>query len=89
VNARDENHCTLIHCAAQNNLKKVAKICIRRGGDINARNRRGQTALHFAYSYGFTELADYLISKGADDTILNNDGLTCYEGLSKSDLDRL
>ena len=28
------------------------------------------------------ELAEYLISKGADDSILNADGLTCYEGLS-------
>lgn len=28
------------------------------------------------------ELGEYLKSKGADDSLLNSEGLTCYEGLS-------
>lgn len=47
----------------------------------------GQTALHFCFAYHFEELGQYLLSKGADDSILNADGLTCYEGLSRDDVD--
>ena len=32
------------------------------------------------------ELADYLKKRGADDSILNIDGLSCYEGLNKDNL---
>ena len=48
-----------------------------------------QTPLHYAYSYGFESFGEYLISKGADDSIVNADGLTCYEGLSKDNLGQL
>jgi hypothetical protein len=49
-------------------------------------NLNGETVLHFAYAYGFDELGDYLKTKGADDSILNIDGLTCYEGLHQDDV---
>ncbi|CAB1102998.1 unnamed protein product [Ectocarpus sp. CCAP 1310/34] len=48
-----------------------------------------QTPLHYAYSYGFESFGEYLISKGADDSILNADGLTCYEGLNHDKLGQL
>ena len=42
-----------------------------------------------AAGYGFESFGEYLISKGADDSIVNADGLTCYEGLSKDNLGQL
>ncbi len=42
-------------------------------------NSRGNTCLHYCYAYKFPDLAEYLLSKGADDSILNLDGMTCYE----------
>jgi hypothetical protein len=32
------------------------------------------------------DLAEYLRKKGANDTVLNADGMTCYEGLALKDL---
>ena len=49
----------------------------------------GQTVLHYAYSYGFQELAEYLMEKGADDSLVNADGLTCYEGLSLEEVEAI
>ncbi len=48
-----------------------------------------QTPLHYAYSYGFESFGEYLISKGADDSIVNADGLTCYEGLNQDNIEKL
>ena len=40
-------------------------------------------------TYNHYELADYLLSKGADDSLLNAEGLTCYEGLHRADVSAL
>uniref|UniRef100_A0A7S2KYF9 WW domain-containing protein n=1 Tax=Leptocylindrus danicus TaxID=163516 RepID=A0A7S2KYF9_9STRA len=77
---------TLLMISCQNGNKRIAKLCLRRGGTINLQNMNGQTCLHYAFGYGFDDLGDYLISKGADDSIVNVDGLTCYEGLSLDDV---
>ena len=80
---------TLLHVAAQNGNKRIAKLALRRGADINAQNLNGQTCLHFCYAYRYTALGEYLKGKGADDSLANADGLTCYEGLERGALDRL
>lgn len=80
---------SLIHVAAQNGNKLMAKNLLRNGANINAINGRGNSPLHFCFAYGYQELGEYLISKGADDSIKNADGLSCYEGLNKEDLDQL
>ena len=80
---------TLLHVACQCGSKRVVKMSLRRGADINARNHAGQTSLHFCFAYGFEALATYLIGKGADDGLRNAEGLTPYEGLSLSALERL
>ena len=72
---------TLLHISAQNGHKRVAKLLLRNGADLNSQNNNGQTVLHFAFAYGFEDLGNYFISKGADDSVLNKGGLTCYEGL--------
>lgn len=47
----------------------------------------GQTALHFCFSYNHEDMANDLIERGADDELLNAEGLTCWEGLKRIDLD--
>ncbi|KAJ1452494.1 hypothetical protein M885DRAFT_526843 [Pelagophyceae sp. CCMP2097] len=77
---------TLLSIAVQNGNKRISKICLRRGANVNLANNMKQTVLHFAYSFGFDDLAEYLKSKGADDQPRNADGLTCYEGLSQENI---
>ncbi len=77
---------TLLMVSCQNGNKRMVKLCLRKGSDINKQNTNGNTSLHYAFGYGFSELGAYLISKGADDNITNAEGLTCYEGLRMEDL---
>jgi hypothetical protein len=86
---QDEAGNSLLHIAAQNGNKRMIKLCLRRGAELNAQNLNGQTPLHFAYAYGYNEVGDYLVNKGADDSLRNKDGLTCYEGLGSDDVDQL
>jgi len=81
VDTRDKHGNSLLIISCQNGHKRVVKALLRRGANLNCQNHRGQTALHFCYAYGYQELGDYLVSKGADDSIINNYGLSCYEGL--------
>lgn len=78
---RDKHGNTPLHIACQNGSKRIAKIFLRQGADINSQNKRGQTPLHFAINYNFCKLSSYLVSKGANDQIRNSYALTCYEGL--------
>ena len=66
----------------------MCKFLLRRGANINIQNLSGNTALHYCYAYSNLELADYLKSKGADDSIINVDGLTCYEGLNHESMNK-
>lgn len=89
IDYQDATGNTLLHVAAQNGNKRITKLCLRLGADINIQNFNGQTALHYAYNYGFVPLGEYLVSKGANDAIRNSQGLTCYEGLSMQDIQQL
>mmetsp|Transcript_21852 Transcript_21852/g.36825 ORF Transcript_21852/g.36825 Transcript_21852/m.36825 type:complete len:1703 (+) Transcript_21852:133-5241(+) len=86
---QDDTGNSLLHIAAQNGNKRMVKLCLRRGADLNAQNLQGQTPLHFTYSYGYAEVGEYLVQKGADDSIRNKDGLTCYEGLSAETVENI
>ena len=86
---QDDAGNNLLHIAAQNGNKRMVKLCLRRGAELNGQNLNGQTPLHFAYAYGYNEVGDYLVNKGADDSILNKDGLTCYEGLGADEVEQL
>ncbi|KAG7397160.1 hypothetical protein PHYBOEH_001209 [Phytophthora boehmeriae] len=84
VNSRDAYGNTLLSIACQNGLKRIAKLALRRGANINRQNNRGNTALHFCFAYGYGDsLGAYLISKGADTTIENDEGLVCYYGIAQ------
>ncbi len=84
---KDANGNSLLIVAAQNNLKRAAKLLISHGADLDATNSRGQTALHYAFKYGFLDLFEHLSSEGASQTIQNHAGLTCFEGLTPADLE--
>jgi ankyrin repeat protein len=82
INVRDEYGNTLLTVACQNGSKRVAKIVLRRGADINSRNHKGNTPLHYCYHYGYGDtLGQYLMSKGADASVRNNSGLPCWDGV--------
>ena len=54
------------HIAAQNGLKRIAKLLLRHGAALDAQNNRGCTPLHYCFTYGYGGLGQYLIGKGAD-----------------------
>ncbi|KDO18072.1 hypothetical protein SPRG_16514 [Saprolegnia parasitica CBS 223.65] len=84
VNLQDANGNSLLVIACQNGLKRLAKMLLRRGANINLQNMlgSGQHPLHYCFAYGYGEtLGAYLISKGADVALRNEDGLECYYGI--------
>ncbi|KAG6622395.1 Acyl-CoA-binding protein [Phytophthora cinnamomi] len=89
IDAKDATGNTLLSVACQNNNKRIAKLCLRRGADINTQNLNGQSLLHYCHEYGFHDLMEYLMEKGAKDDLLNADGLTCYEGLTQEAIDAI
>eukprot|EP00434_Breviolum_minutum_P008931 symbB.v1.2.007869.t1/scaffold448.1/size203282/21 len=72
---------SLFHIACQNGNKRIAKLAIKYGGDMDAQNLKGNTGIHFLYAYGYADIAEYFISKGADDSIANETGKTPREGI--------
>ena len=82
VDEQDDKGNTMLLVACQNGHKRMAKIVLRRGANINIQNYLGNTPLHFCYTYGYGDtLGTYLISKGADPDIRNHSGHVCYDGL--------
>jgi len=58
--------------ACQNGLRRLVKLLLKHGADVNAQNQAGNTALHFAHLYGFGDaLGTLLVQEGADRAILN------------------
>ena len=52
---------TLLMIACQNGNKRIAKLCLRRGSQINKQNLNGNSCLHFAFGYGFGTFERYLM----------------------------
>ena len=72
--------------AAQNNRKRISKMCVKAGVPLSASNNMGNSALHYCYSYGYFELGEYLVSKGADPMVRNAEGKTPRETLQPEQL---
>lgn len=62
----------MLHICAQNNLKKMANICIKQGCDINARNRKGMTPLDYCDMLKFSMLAEWMVIMGAENGTMVN-----------------
>ena len=69
IDTTDEFGNNLLIVACQNGNKKIAKLALKYGCNINSINNTGKTAVNFAKRFGHTDLADYLIDKGADDDV--------------------
>lgn len=72
---------TLFHVASQNGIKRICKLAIKYGGDMDSQNLKGNTGVHFLYAYGYQDIGEYFIEKGASDQILNEVGKNCREGI--------
>ena len=79
--SKDIHGNTLLIIAAQNNNKRILKLCLRYGAQINMQNLMGNTALHFAKEYEYDTIYEYLIQKGADPKIKNLRGIEAQFGL--------
>ena len=77
--ARDAHGNTLLHVAAQNGLKRIAKLLLRHGAALDAQNNKGATPLHYCFTYGYGGLGQYLIGKGADQGARDCEGRTCFD----------
>ena len=89
VDTEDEHGNTPLLLAAQQGSKRLLKELMRRGATLDHQNHAGSTALHFLFAYRHQELGEYMLGKGADNSILNAEGLTCYEGLHKDTVDEI
>jgi len=72
---------TLFHVACQNGNKRIAKLAIKYGGDMDAQNFKGNTGVHFLFCYGYPDVAEYFIQKGASEQIPNEVGKMAREGI--------
>jgi hypothetical protein len=87
VKAKDASGNDLLIVCCQNGSVAIARNVIRRGGDVNSCNKAGNTPLHFAMYFKHDEVVSLLQRGGADDEKVNGEGLTCYEGLRRADLE--
>ncbi len=79
---------TILIIAAQNGNKRIAKMALRYGAQINMFNIMGNTALHFCYEYNYIDLAEYLISKGANPNIKNLRQFKACEGVRRKNVEK-
>jgi ankyrin repeat protein len=63
INATDTYGNSLLMLACQQNSRRMVKLLLRRGANINFQSLAGNTCLHFCYSFDFADLAEYLKSK--------------------------
>jgi hypothetical protein len=89
LNVQDPHGNTPLIVACQQGHLNVCKILERFGADLSKKNFKGNTALHYSMAYKFTDIANFLLENGADEFAINNEGLTCYEGLSSGDLENI
>jgi len=80
-NWEDQFGNSLFHVACQNGIKRIAKLAIKYGGDMDAQNLKGNTGVHFLFAYGYQEIGEYFIEKGASDEIVNELGKNCRTGI--------
>lgn len=89
VAVRDAEGNSPLLIACKHGQVSMCKLLVANRSDVTYANSKGNTALHYCFSNGLEELGRYLISLGADEFAVNQEGLTCYEGLTISDLDSI
>jgi ankyrin repeat protein len=81
--SKDENGNTILIIGAQNDNKRIIKISLRYGAQINMINSMGNSALHFASEYKYKNIYEYLIKKGANPELKNLRGVKARGGTRK------
>jgi len=76
VDARDENGCTALMIAVQQNNLTLAKVLIEHGADVNARDVNQLTPYLCAGANGFHALLSLTLAHGADVNSVNRFGGT-------------
>lgn len=90
ANSRDAMGNTPLIAACQSGQTAVCEVLARRfQADLNQSNHSGNTPLHYCFSFGHDRTGQVLINLGADEFLTNKNGLTCYEGLTHSDLENI
>ena len=72
---RDRFGNTPLIVAAQNDRKRISKLIVKAGANLNAANAEGNAALHYCYAYGHFDLAEFLERRGADVSVRNEAGI--------------
>ena len=72
----------LVYSAQCNNVNFVTYL-LEKGANINAQDKNLNTALHYALSDNNFYLADMLLRNGANERLINNNGLTPWQMMSK------
>lgn len=76
VDSRDQNGCTALMIAVQQNNLTLAKVLIEHGADVNARDVNQLTPYLCAGANGFHALLSLTLANGADVTSVNRFGGT-------------
>ncbi|XP_030837975.1 unconventional myosin-XVI isoform X3 [Strongylocentrotus purpuratus] len=66
VNTVNDRGTTLLHIAAANNYRDVAKLLLDRGANIDIIDDEGLTPLHVAAKYGQTKMVKLLVKRNAN-----------------------
>ena len=74
----------MLHVCAQNNLKKMASLCLQHGCDINAVNRKGMTPLDVCDKLNFSGLAQWFVTMGAENRLFEGHGDSGYLSNARS-----
>ena len=61
------------------NNKKIVKLLLKHGADLDAVNSFGNTALHFAVEFQLPSTTKYLLRKGVSRDIKNSLGMVAGE----------
>ena len=72
----------LVYSVQCNNINFVTYL-LEKGANINAQDKNLNTALHYALSDNNFNLADMLLKNGANERLINNNGLTPWQMMSK------
>merc|ERR1712118_206211 len=62
LQVKDDAGNGLLHIAAQNNHRRIAKLLLKLRSDVDGKNSRGNTPLHYCYAYGYSQLAEFLVT---------------------------
>ncbi|XP_022093502.1 unconventional myosin-XVI-like isoform X2 [Acanthaster planci] len=71
VNATNDRNTSLLHIAAANNYRDVAKYLLDHYADVDLEDDEGMTALHLAARFGHTKMIKLLTRRNANPKIAN------------------